>query len=169
MRLTAIFDSCHSGSVMDLPFSYKVDGTEEIIQVDNYYASLGTLANAGMAYLMGAKTTAAAMALEGIGGLLFGNKTNEAARQRTEQQNQSLADVIQIGGCRDDQTSADAHINGEASGALSWAFIQALSRSPHQHYAQLLKNMRQLLRGRYTQVPQISASHRIDLFTPFNM
>ncbi len=58
---------------------------------------------------------------------------------------------------------------GQASGALSWSFIQALSQNPHQQYAQLLKNMRTLLRGKYTQVPQISASHRIDLFTPFNM
>lgn len=38
-------------------------------------------------------------------------------------ENQSAADVIQIGGCRDDQTSADARINGtpapvERAGAL---------------------------------------------------
>lgn len=58
---------------------------------------------------------------------------------------------------------------GQASGALSWAFIQALSRDPHQQYAQLLRNMRTLLRGKYTQVPQISSSHRINLFTPVNM
>jgi len=55
-----------------------------------------------------------------------GNKTNEAARKRTEMENQSPADVIQIGGCRDDQTSADARINGtpapvERAGALCFA------------------------------------------------
>lgn len=154
---------------MDLPFSYKVDGSEEIIQVDNTQKALASLANAGMAYLMGAKATAAAMAIEGVGNLIFGNKTNEEARRRTEMENQSPADVIQIGGCRDDQTSADARINGQASGALSWAFIQALSQDPHQQYAQLLRNMRLLMRGRYTQVPQISSSHRIDLFTPVQM
>lgn len=104
--------SCHSGSVMDLPFSYKVDGSEEIIQVDNTQAAIGSLANAGLAYLMGNKTAAVACAIEGVGNLLFGNKTNEEARRRTEQENQSAADVVQIGGCRDDQTSADARING---------------------------------------------------------
>jgi len=32
---------------MDLPFSYKVDGSEEIIQVDNTSKAIGSLANAG--------------------------------------------------------------------------------------------------------------------------
>ena len=99
----------------------------------------------------------------------MGPKNNEAARRRTEQNNQNEADVIQFGGCRDDQTSADAHIDGDFSGALSWAFIKSLSASPHQQYSELLQNMRQLLRGKYTQIPQISTSHKIDLFTPFNM
>lgn len=156
--------SCHSGSVMDLPFSYKVggqggrgrgephlcrcdicppshaspthkhpfpqthigiknkvDGSEEIIQVDNTQKAIGSLANAGLAYLMGNKTAAVACAIDGVGSLLFGNKTNEAARKRTEQENQSAADVVQIGGCRDDQTSADARINGaDGHGCVLW-------------------------------------------------
>ncbi len=32
---------------MDLPFSYKVDGSEEIVQVDNTRKAIGSLANAG--------------------------------------------------------------------------------------------------------------------------
>jgi hypothetical protein len=127
------------------------------------------LANVGLALLTGNKTAALFSGLETMGRLLMGPKNDEAARRRTEQNNQSEADVIQFGGCRDDQTSADAHIDGDYSGALSWAFIKSLSASPHQQYAELLQNMRRLLRGRYTQVPQISTSHKIDLFTPFNM
>jgi hypothetical protein len=73
--------------------------------------------DSGLAYLMGNKKAAVACAMDGVGSLLFGNKTNEAARKRTEMENQSPADVIQIGGCRDDQTSADARING---GRLAW-------------------------------------------------
>lgn len=127
------------------------------------------LANVGLALLAGNKTAALFSGLEAVGSLLMGPKNNEAARRRTEENNQSEADVLQFGGCRDDQTSADAHIGGQASGALSWAFITALSQNPQQQYAELLKNMRQLLRGKYTQIPQISSSHKIDLFTPFNM
>ena len=35
VRLTAIFDSCHSGSVLDLPFSYTIDGNLHITETDN--------------------------------------------------------------------------------------------------------------------------------------
>lgn len=132
---------------MDLPFSYKVDGSEEIIQVDNTQQAIGSLANAGLAYLMGNKTAAVACAIDGVGSLLFGNKTNEAARKRTEQENQSAADVVQIGGCRDDQTSADARIDGAGGhGCLVWCgvwwsecavvhFTLNRPRSPHKQQA----------------------------------
>ncbi len=56
--------------------------------------------------------------LEAVGNMFMGPKTNEEARRRTEMYNQSEADVLQFGGCRDDQTSADARINGQASGAM---------------------------------------------------
>jgi hypothetical protein len=36
----------------------------------------------------------------------------------------TVADVIQFSGCKDEQTSADAFINGEASGAMSYALIK---------------------------------------------
>lgn len=34
-KLTAVFDCCHSGSVLDLPFTYSVDGNNEITFRDN--------------------------------------------------------------------------------------------------------------------------------------
>jgi hypothetical protein len=49
---------------------------------------------------------------EGIGSLL-GPGENKAAKAKAEREKSSEADVIQFGGCRDDQTSADAHINGK--------------------------------------------------------
>ncbi len=40
------------------------------------------------------------------------------------------------------------------------AFITALTKYPDQSYQQLLVNIREEMRGRYTQQPQLSACHR---------
>jgi hypothetical protein len=53
----------------------------------------------------------------------------------------------------------DAHIAGEATGAMSWAFITALKKNPQQSYVQLLNNIRDELESKYTQKPQLSCSH----------
>lgn len=55
--------------------------------------------------------------------------------------------------------SADTFQNGEARGALSWAFIKSLQQWPHQSYLQLLNTIRAELDGKYTQKPQLSCSH----------
>ncbi len=48
-RLTAIFDSCHSGSAMDLPYIYSTEGK---IKEPNLLAEAGQgLMSAGMSYL----------------------------------------------------------------------------------------------------------------------
>lgn len=66
---------------------------------------------------------------------------------------------------RDDQTSADTSFNGQASGAMSWAFIQTMARSPQQSYVQVLQSTRGLLLEKYSQVPQLSVGFTFSLVT----
>lgn len=53
----------------------------------------------------------------------------------------------------------DANIAGQATGAMSWAFITALKKNPQQSYVQLLNSIRDELESKYTQKPQLSCSH----------
>ena len=68
-------------------------------------------------------------------------------------------------GCRDDQTSADASIKGEHVGAMSYAFLTTMKqKGPKQSYIDVLTNTREVLvKGKYTQIPQLSVQHEIDL------
>jgi metacaspase-1 len=54
---------------------------------------------------------------------------------------------------------ADATINLQATGAMSWAFITALKQNPQQSYVQLLNSIRDILQTKYSQKPQLSCSH----------
>ena len=52
--------------------------------------------------------------------------------------------------------------DGQHVGAMSWAFITALTKKPRQSYLELLQNVRHELRSNhYTQTPQLSCSHDI--------
>jgi hypothetical protein len=62
--------------------------------------------------------------------------------------------------------SADASIQGEATGAMSWAFINSLKKNPNQSYVQLLNSIRDELEGKYSQKPQLSCSHPLSKPTP---
>lgn len=50
-------------------------------------------------------------------------------------------------------------VGSQATGAMSWAFINALRKNPQQSYVQLLNSIRDELDTRYTQRPQLSCSH----------
>jgi len=156
-RLTAIFDSCHSGSALDLPYMYSHEGK---IKEPNLLAEAGQgLLTSGMSYLKGDKKGA----LKGIFDLVKKaavNNPNAAAYAR--QTRTSSADVISWSGCKDDQTSADAVENGRSTGAMSYAFIEALSTKGQQSYQELLINIRNILAAKYSQKPQLSSSHPMD-------
>ena len=47
----------------------------------------------------------------------------DQAHNVTLQTRSSDADVISWSGCKDSQTSADTSMQGQATGAMSWAFI----------------------------------------------
>ena len=67
--------------------------------------------------------------------------------------------AVYLSPAADKSSRQDAQINGEATGAMSWAFIQALKKNPQQSYVQLLNSIRDELATKYTQKPQLSCSH----------
>ena len=50
---------------------------------------------------------------------------------------------------------------------LTGTLIAALRANPHQSYLQLLNSVRTILREKYSQRPQLSSSHPIDVNLQF--
>lgn len=160
-RLTCIFDSCHSGTALDLPFVYSTKG---VIKDQNIFKDAGKgLISAGISYASGDTQRAISSLIELGKGIFNARDVEEENRQR----NFSAADVIMFSGCKDDQTSADAQEAGKATGAMSYAFIKSLRKNPNLSYQALLNSVREILRDKYEQRPQLSASHPIDVNLQF--
>lgn len=99
VRLTAIFDSCHSGTALDLPYIYSTQGVlkEPNLAKDAGSNILGMLSAYGQGDLNG-------MFKKGLG--LFTRATKgEEAHAKTLATKSSAADVIMLSGSKDDQTS----------------------------------------------------------------
>ncbi|THH15699.1 hypothetical protein EW146_g4816 [Bondarzewia mesenterica] len=156
-RLTAIYDSCHSGSALDLPYLYSTEGKikEPNLALEAGQGLLGAVSSYARGDMGGVFSSVTGLLKTATGG---GQKANEYAK-RTKT---SAADVISWSGCKDSQTSADAYEAGSATGAMSYAFIAALSENPQQSYQQLLNSIRGILRAKYSQKPQLSSSHPMD-------
>jgi hypothetical protein len=145
--LFIIMDCCHSGSAVELPFVYRSDSDGQISLLDNLK--------------VGARLVGEAQRL--IDGGFSYNKVGEAQhllagassffkglRHMGEQEEEGLGEgefagqygseqkmVTMFSGCRDDQTSADAHIEGEATGAMTWAFLETMKHQQNPSYAQV--------------------------------
>ncbi|KAH7325089.1 caspase domain-containing protein [Stachybotrys elegans] len=156
VRLTAIFDSCHSGTALDLPYIYSTQG---ILKEPNLAKE------AGMG-LLGVITSYAQGNMGGVASNIYGfikkATSGEDAHSRALATKTSPADVIMLSGSKDDQTSADATIASQATGAMSWAFVTALKKNPQQSYVQLLNSIRDELATKYSQKPQLSCSHPLN-------
>ncbi|KAI9344412.1 peptidase C14, caspase domain-containing protein [Obelidium mucronatum] len=176
--ILSIFDCCHSGTMMDLPFTYILDKNDQVQQIDNRKAAGKALLNAGISAALGDPFGAISQAMQAKKHIM--KELNNPAGQRPQQQIQgeglvahgnkvTAACCISFTGCRDDQTSADAYIGGRNTGAMSWAFIQTLKRLEGQRpsYVQVLREMRRALMQQYDQVPQLGAGYQMDLNSQF--
>jgi len=75
---------------------------------------------------------------------------------------------IMISGCQDNQSSADAYLDGKSQGAMTHAFIKCLPKS--KNYGELISNMQKFLKTKnYIQIPNLSSGKKIKLSDNINI
>jgi len=115
VKLFTLFDSCHSGTMLDLPYQYyKTDSNEPIIHPNC---------------------------------------------------SETKGEVICLSGCKDDQTSMDAYINANYNGAMTWAFVDVLSKNNNNKlsWKLLIEQIRTTLQtGNFDQLPQLTSGVKSD-------
>ena len=106
VRLTAIFDSCHSGSALDLPYIYSTSGVlkEPNLAKEAGQGLLGIVSSYARGDLGGIASTVMGFAKKAISG--------DDAYKKSLRTKTSPADVIMWSGSKDSQTSSDAQIGG---------------------------------------------------------
>ncbi|KAG0067024.1 Ca(2+)-dependent cysteine protease, partial [Podila epicladia] len=162
-RLTVVLDCCHSGSALDLPYTYSSTGA---MNSDEIFNDMSSGVNETRAALLRGDVEAVLRNLD----LMDRRLENKDNREYALQIKSSEADCIMLSGCKDSQTSADAYEEGFGrTGALSWSLITTLTQNPKQSYLDLLNNVRDLLKVKYSQKPQLSSSHPVDLNRRFTM
>jgi len=72
--------------------------------------------------------------------------------------------VFFISGCLDDQTSAEASIEGITQGAMTWAYLTTMKKYKQMSWKKLIYRMQKILKGSdFTQIPQFSTGIKCDL------
>ncbi|KAI1294461.1 caspase domain-containing protein [Xylaria venustula] len=99
VRLTAIFDSCHSGTALDLPYIYSTQGVlkEPNLAKEAGQGLLGVISSYSQGDLGGVANNIMGFFKKATGG--------EDAHNRAMATKTSAADVIMLSGSKDDQTS----------------------------------------------------------------
>jgi hypothetical protein len=142
--LFVLFDCCHSGSAIELPFVYRSDADGNVSMLDNVKTGMGLLQEASSLFHGGLTPQKFAQAKELFAGA---NTFFQQLKHSGEQKEEGVGEehfvedwksehkfVTMFSGCRDDQTSADATIGGASVGAMSWAFLETMKKNPNPTY-----------------------------------
>jgi hypothetical protein len=173
-NLTLIMDSCHSGTVNrlagdDVVFRFLPVSRDEQAHIDAAKAKFSE--------------DQRAFVRKEVGKLRTENLTDEELDSRIEKlfttfEKKRFGDIrtregnILLAGCKPDQTSADAFIDGEYHGAFTFYLAKAVTESNGQlTYRQLVDRTDQgLSKNGYAQIPQLEYRSKRDgkpAFRPF--
>ena len=142
--LFVIFDCCHSGSAIELPYVYRSDADGNVSMMDNVKTGMGLLHEASSLISGGFTMNKLVQAKSLFAGA---NTFFKQLQHSDEPQEEGVGEehfvedwksehkfVTMFSGCRDDQTSADASIAGSSVGAMSWAFLETMKRNQNPTY-----------------------------------
>jgi metacaspase-1 len=142
--LFVIFDCCHSGSAIELPYVYRSDADGNVTMLDNVKTGMALLQEASSLISGGFTMDKMVQAKSLFAGASNFFKQLQHSNEPQEEgvgEEQFMEDwksehkfVTMFSGCRDDQTSADASIGGSSVGAMSWAFLETMKRNPNPTY-----------------------------------
>jgi hypothetical protein len=142
--LFVIFDCCHSGSAIELPFVYRSDADGNVSMLDNIKTGMGLLQEASSLIHGGFTMDKVVQAKQLFAGASTFFKQFQHGKEQEEEgvgEEHFVEDwksehkfVTMFSGCRDDQTSADANIGGASVGAMSWAFLETMKRNQNPTY-----------------------------------
>lgn len=145
--LFIVMDCCHSGSAVELPYVYRSDADGQISLMDNLKAGTRLISDAhnliqgDLSYnKIGEAKELLAGAASFFRGLKHMGEQEEEGLEGGEFAGQYGSEqkmVTMFSGCRDDQTSADARIEGESTGAMTWAFLETMKGAENPTYAQV--------------------------------
>lgn len=174
--LFIVFDCCHSGSAVELPYVYRADENGNVGMMNNLKTGVHLMAEANNLIQGGISMNSIGQAKSLLAGAtsffkglthkeeIGANGLGHAGNFEEEYRSEGPKAVWMYSGCKDDQTSADASIAGSHVGAMSWAFLECMKRGGvNQSYVQVLQNTRQILSDRYQQIPQLSVGYEQDL------
>ncbi|KAG8993883.1 hypothetical protein FRB94_010313 [Tulasnella sp. JGI-2019a] len=181
VRLTVIFDCCHSGSAIELPYVYRADENGNVHLMDNVKQAAHLYQRAQhLVHGFSLTPTKIQEAKELFAGAqTFWKGFQNRGQKPVDVDEEGLGeehfiepwakegkDVWMFSGCRDDQTSADTSISGAHVGAMSNAFLATMRASPGESYRNVLQNTRKYLARNYKQIPQLSVGGKYDLDQP---
>jgi len=162
--LTVVFDCCHSGTMSDLKLFDKPLGGFLVPEVKNDRSNDDSETRSR--FLPPPK-----FIQDRINQLRQSRSSASLAMKRLTL-NKKVKDgssILVISGCRDDQTAADAKIDGKFMGATTWSLRRVMSQKGTQiSVAELLFAIQENIRSKgWSQVPQLSLSSMKSASTPW--
>jgi hypothetical protein len=82
----------------------------------------------------------------------------------------TISSVICLSGCRDDQESMDAYLQGEYNGAMTWALVNVLSENDTENmsWMECISKIRSKLKeNSFMQIPQLTSGQQIDMTSTY--